>query len=198
MEMTELPTKSGSSSTTDIVSLKRSERIANSSDKLAPVKDLAGSTVRPKYLPDLLRRLGSRRLFLCVALVLGLVNGGSFIATSYTLGRTVAVLSGAPDGKTIGGFYLWLWIGFAVLLSLTVYSQNIFGTGAQKRLEKVIASTAVTALMKQDVSFFEEEAGSVGSLTAGIAKHSGNYAQALSDSAITVSTTPSRPLPISC
>jgi ATP-binding cassette subfamily B (MDR/TAP) protein 1 len=188
-DMTEIPAKSDSSITENIVSSENSEGEGKSSRDSSTAEESSPRSTRQAHLRILLRGLGSKRLFLIAALLLGLFNGCSFIATSYTLGRTVAVLSGAPDGKTIGNFYLWIWIGFAVLLSLTVYGQNIFTTGAQKRFEKVIASTAVTALMRQEVSFFEEETGSAGSLTAGIAKHSGNYAQALSESAVTVSRT---------
>jgi len=186
-EMAELPAKVDGSETENYVSLKQGEKEIDSSKNFTTTEEASPTPTRQAHLRILLRGLGSKRLFFIVALLLGLFNGCSFVATSYTLGRTVAVLSGAPDNKTIGNFYLWIWIGFAVLISLTVYGQSLFTTGAQKRLEKFIASTAVTALMKQEVSFFEEETGSAGSLTAGIAKHSGNSAQALSDSAVTVS-----------
>jgi len=116
------------------------------------------------------------KYLLTIAIILGVAAGAAFVMAAYLHGRAVSALNIADIPlmrRTVDRWALWFLV--LALGTFAVMAVHVFGLESSG--ESIVSEyrrESARALIRQDIPFFEREAGGSGSLTAAAASHPQN------------------------
>lgn len=129
-----------------------------------------------------------RKLPFYAMLAFGVLNAASRVHFQFQLGRSNARLSGYVDSWSLLAYTLF-WVGYAFWWGSVTYAQESLAGVNEKSLKRRLLAATAESLLQQEISYFEEEAPSVGSLTASLSKHTSVISETATISFMRVSMT---------
>lgn len=138
--------------------------------------DSSPTAVASTSSPRLLYRLGRRRLHLFIGTICAILFAGVLTVFPWVQGKSTAKVAGDTSRPGIGVWSL-VWLGFAAASGVLVYGQESMTLTSHKRLERQLSIDTVSAVMAQEMAYFETSETTAGALSASMSRHPGLVAE---------------------
>ena len=140
-----------------------------------PGKD--ASQLKPGVKKRVLERIGNRKWAILFALVLAIVLAGfTQGGRVYVQGRAQGKMSGNTNDATSTDTYALIFAVAAVPVGLVAWGLDGLAGISAKRLQRMLASDSANNILQQEISYFDTQGSSAGTLTASLSKHTGRVA----------------------